>query len=163
GLAFQIVDDLFDYLSEPEVTGKPVATDLAEGKVTLPLIAALRMAEGRERRALLKLAGRRRWTTSQWAELRACIERAGGFGYARARRGVGLLPDLLGFERGAGQGDRRSGGGGGEGRRRRAVARRGTRGTALGAARLHRSRGARVPREDARVLHAGPAVGRRED
>jgi octaprenyl-diphosphate synthase len=47
GVAFQIVDDLFDYLSDPDVTGKPVGYDLAEGKVTLPLIAALRQASRR--------------------------------------------------------------------------------------------------------------------
>ena len=46
-MAFQIVDDLFDYLSDSEVTGKPVGYDLAEGKVTLPLIAALRQADRR--------------------------------------------------------------------------------------------------------------------
>src|SRR6185436_7137121 len=44
GVAFQIVDDLFDYLSDSSVAGKPVGYDLAEGKVTLPLIAALRLA-----------------------------------------------------------------------------------------------------------------------
>jgi len=85
GVAFQIVDDLFDYLSEPETAGKPVGYDLAEGKVTLPLIAALRSATERDRRALRKLAGRRTWTRAQWDRLRALIERAGGFEYARER------------------------------------------------------------------------------
>jgi octaprenyl-diphosphate synthase len=85
GVAFQIVDDLFDYLSESEVTGKPVGYDLAEGKVTLPLIAALRQASESDRRQLRALAGRKRWTQGQWARLRALIERAGGFQYARER------------------------------------------------------------------------------
>jgi octaprenyl-diphosphate synthase len=85
GVAFQIVDDLFDYLGDTEVTGKPVGYDLAGGKVTLPLIAALRQASEADRRRLRSLAGRRRWTPLQWAALRALIERAGGFRYARER------------------------------------------------------------------------------
>jgi octaprenyl-diphosphate synthase len=85
GLAFQIVDDLFDYLAEPETTGKPVGYDLAEGKVTLPLIAALREATDADRRRLRQLALRKRWTQTQWAALRALIERCGGFDYARRR------------------------------------------------------------------------------
>jgi octaprenyl-diphosphate synthase len=85
GLAFQIVDDLFDYLSDSEVTGKPVGHDLIEGKVTLPLIAALRAATEADRRRLVRLAKRRKFTPAQWAELRAMIERLGGFDYARRR------------------------------------------------------------------------------
>lgn len=85
GVAFQIVDDLFDYLGDPAVTGKPVGYDLIEGKVTLPLIAALRLATEADRRRMRKLAGRRRFTATQWADLKAAIERAGGFDYARKR------------------------------------------------------------------------------
>jgi octaprenyl-diphosphate synthase len=85
GVAFQIVDDLLDYLGEPETTGKPVGYDLAEGKVTLPLIAALRTATERDRKSLLRLGARKSWTVAQWNQLRALIERAGGFEYARSR------------------------------------------------------------------------------
>jgi octaprenyl-diphosphate synthase len=84
-VAFQIVDDLFDYLSDSEVAGKPVGYDLAEGKVTLPLIAALRQASEADRRRLRALAGRKRWTRDQWTRLCALIERAGGFEYSRTR------------------------------------------------------------------------------
>jgi octaprenyl-diphosphate synthase len=41
GLAFQLVDDLFDFTASIEKLGKPVLSDLKEGKVTLPLIFAL--------------------------------------------------------------------------------------------------------------------------
>src|SRR4029077_19850900 len=43
GLAFQLVDDLLDFTASPEQLGKPVLSDLKEGKVTLPLIFALEM------------------------------------------------------------------------------------------------------------------------
>jgi octaprenyl-diphosphate synthase len=41
GLAFQLVDDLLDFTASPEQLGKPVLSDLKEGKLTLPLIFAL--------------------------------------------------------------------------------------------------------------------------
>jgi octaprenyl-diphosphate synthase len=41
GLAFQLVDDLLDFTASPEQLGKPVLSDLKEGKVTLPLIFSL--------------------------------------------------------------------------------------------------------------------------
>ncbi len=47
GLSFQIKDDIFDYYSDP-VIGKPTGNDLREGKVTLPLLYALRTAPQEE-------------------------------------------------------------------------------------------------------------------
>jgi octaprenyl-diphosphate synthase len=45
GLAFQLVDDLLDFTASLEKLGKPVLSDLKEGKVTLPLIFALQSAK----------------------------------------------------------------------------------------------------------------------
>ena len=47
GLCFQIKDDIFDY-SDLEEIGKPTMSDLRDGKVTLPLIEALRRAPRKE-------------------------------------------------------------------------------------------------------------------
>jgi heptaprenyl diphosphate synthase len=42
GYAYQILDDLLDFLSESSLLGKPVGTDLLEGNITLPVIYALK-------------------------------------------------------------------------------------------------------------------------
>ena len=51
GLCFQIKDDIFDY-SDLEEIGKPTMSDLRDGKVTLPLIEALRRAPQDEAAAI---------------------------------------------------------------------------------------------------------------
>lgn len=49
GFAFQLMDDLLDYSAKDAGWGKPLGADLAEGKVTLPVILALRQAGAADR------------------------------------------------------------------------------------------------------------------
>ncbi len=49
GIAFQLVDDHLDYVGNAEALGKNVGDDLAEGKVTLPLIVAIRNGDDDQR------------------------------------------------------------------------------------------------------------------
>ncbi|MEW6380834.1 MAG: polyprenyl synthetase family protein [bacterium] len=48
GIAFQLVDDLLDYVSHTETIGKPVNNDLQGGNCTLPLIRTLQVASSKE-------------------------------------------------------------------------------------------------------------------
>lgn len=48
GYAFQIADDLLDYVSDAETLGKNIGDDLAEGKPTLPLIYAMQSADAEQ-------------------------------------------------------------------------------------------------------------------
>jgi len=55
GMAFQLVDDVLDFTAHETVLGKPVGSDLREGKVTLPLIYALEQADSAERESVESL------------------------------------------------------------------------------------------------------------
>lgn len=57
GLAFQVTDDLLDYVGDPAVTGKPVGSDLREGRATLPLLLGLDASRDGKRETLLSAFG----------------------------------------------------------------------------------------------------------
>ncbi|PKM76343.1 MAG: hypothetical protein CVU90_13095 [Firmicutes bacterium HGW-Firmicutes-15] len=67
GYAYQILDDLLDFLSESSLLGKPVGNDLLEGNITLPVIYALKSKDyGTWLRSLLE---NRKLNTHQMAEV----------------------------------------------------------------------------------------------
>jgi len=55
GYAFQLVDDAFDYISNEKTLGKPAGNDIREGKVTYPLLWALKRAPESEREEIGKI------------------------------------------------------------------------------------------------------------
>ena len=57
GIAFQITDDLIGVMGDPKVTKKPVGNDLREGKNSLPILLAIKLARGNERKIILKAFG----------------------------------------------------------------------------------------------------------
>ncbi|MFW6074311.1 MAG: polyprenyl synthetase family protein [Chloroflexota bacterium] len=54
GMAFQIVDDVLDFRSTPDQTGKPVGADLRQGTVTLPTMLFLEQADGHPSATLVR-------------------------------------------------------------------------------------------------------------
>lgn len=102
GMCFQMVDDLLDFTAEEKTLGKPVASDLREGKVTLPMIFLLRRASAADAekvRAVLEDRGFRRVTRDEIVRLardHGALEMARELAerYAEAAR-----EDLMAFER----------------------------------------------------------------
>jgi geranylgeranyl pyrophosphate synthase len=54
GMSFQIVDDILDFVGQKETLGKPVASDLAQGVFTLPVILLLERPESAAVKVILK-------------------------------------------------------------------------------------------------------------
>jgi geranylgeranyl diphosphate synthase, type I len=77
GLAFQAIDDILGIWGDPEVTGKPVWSDLRQSKKTIPIVAALAQADG-EASALRDLLARSRRSERSAAAAAELIERCRG-------------------------------------------------------------------------------------
>ena len=85
GIAFQIIDDLLDFTGTERDLGKPVGNDFRVGKVTLPVIAALRHAPADQREMARELLRSRESLNGRWGEVIDFIGRYGGIEYALQR------------------------------------------------------------------------------
>ncbi len=81
GLCFQIKDDIFDYLDDVNI-GKPTGNDLREGKVTLPLLFALKNAAPQLSQSMGSLLSQEELTAEQIATLIEFAKEQGGIAYA---------------------------------------------------------------------------------
>lgn len=84
GIAFQIRDDLLDYVGRKSITGKPTGLDLSERKLTLPLIYALRTADPKESKEILGMI-KARGKKMKPKVVVDFVERQGGLEYATAK------------------------------------------------------------------------------
>lgn len=96
GLCFQIRDDIFDYYEDAKI-GKPTGNDMAEGKLTLPVIYAVCQSGDNEVKRLAKLVKTGEATADDIAKLVELTKHYGGVEYAEKRmlelhnEAVGLL------------------------------------------------------------------------
>lgn len=81
GIAYQLVDDILDFVGDERELGKPVINDLKEGRITLPVIHALAQANATDRTRLMELA--QDATPDKAPEILEMLNRYGSLDYAR--------------------------------------------------------------------------------
>src|SRR6266550_750659 len=102
GMAFQIVDDVLDLTASESVLGKPVASDLREGKVTMAVIHALERCTREEREQIETVLIDRAFNGVTHSDILAILNRYGSLEYASkeaaryaesARKAICVFPD----------------------------------------------------------------------
>jgi octaprenyl-diphosphate synthase len=102
GMAFQIVDDVLDLTASEDTLGKPVASDLREGKATMAVIHALEHCTPSERESIETVLRQRAFNgvthgdilsiLERYRSLEAATERANAYADS-ARKAIGTFPD----------------------------------------------------------------------
>jgi octaprenyl-diphosphate synthase len=82
GIAFQIVDDVLDLTATEQVLGKPVASDLREGKATLAVVHSLENGTAHEQEAIRRVLEDLSFERTSHKEVLAILERHGSVQYA---------------------------------------------------------------------------------
>ena len=80
---FQLVDDLLDFTASSEQLGKPVLSDLKEGKVTLPLIYAMENGHREARELVARVLEEKEFNSVQPEKLVALVRDSGALDRAR--------------------------------------------------------------------------------
>jgi octaprenyl-diphosphate synthase len=102
GLAFQIVDDVLDLTASEEVLGKPVASDLREGKATLAVLHSLHNGSPQDRKDILSVIGDQSFERISHQSVLSILQRNGSLDYAMraayshaeaARMHLAVLPE----------------------------------------------------------------------
>lgn len=105
GMAFQITDDILDFVGTEEVLGKPVGSDIRNGNVTLPVIYTLKHSPNRDQ---LELWIRNKEIEANMPQILDIIHTAGGIEYSskvaslylqKAKHITTMLPDIPAKER----------------------------------------------------------------
>jgi geranylgeranyl diphosphate synthase type I len=82
GIAFQIIDDILGIMGDEKVTGKPVGSDLREGKKTLPIIYTLKYGDANTKKLLNKNLGNRSITKDDVKEIQNKLINLGAIEYS---------------------------------------------------------------------------------
>ena len=83
GIAFQMADDLFDYTLTTTDFGKAVGADLREGKLTLPVISALRNAASDDKELMIKIIKDPNFSVDDFETLIELLDKHGGLAYTQ--------------------------------------------------------------------------------
>ena len=83
GIAFQMADDLFDYTLQTSELGKEVGADLREGKLTLPVIYALKQAQPADRDRMIKIIQNDDFAVEDFQILVKLLDKYGGIDYTQ--------------------------------------------------------------------------------
>lgn len=84
GIIFQIRDDIFDYYDSTEI-GKPTGNDMLEGKLTLPVIYALKSTDNKQMMALAMKVKESTVNADEIAQLVSFAKESGGIEYAEKK------------------------------------------------------------------------------
>lgn len=83
GMAFQMADDLLDYLSDSASLGKNIGTDIKEGKLTLPVIYSLAQSTSSDRRVMEDIITRKDFSPVEFERFLELLEKYGGIRYTQ--------------------------------------------------------------------------------
>ena len=81
GFAFQMADDMFDYTLQTSDLGKEVGADLREGKMTLPVIYALKHAQDEDRNRMINIIQNKDFSAEEFSVLVKLLNTCGGLAY----------------------------------------------------------------------------------
>jgi octaprenyl-diphosphate synthase len=101
GIAFQLMDDALDYISDEEF-GKFIGNDLKEGKLTLPLIHAMERADKKEKDIISKIIYKKKLTAKDLKTVLGLVKNFGSIDYTlskakeaveKAKNNLNAFPD----------------------------------------------------------------------
>ncbi len=99
GIAFQLMDDTLDYVADEKEFGKNIGHDLEEGKITLPLIEALRLCSEDERELVSEIVTKEELNRDDFDQVFEIVTRFGGIEYTinKARNYITSAKSHLGI------------------------------------------------------------------